>query len=43
MVLPAANNELRDLGERREVEGDLEVEPRTLLVKLLEREVSYQK
>jgi hypothetical protein len=23
MVLPAANNELRDMGERREVEGDL--------------------
>jgi len=41
MVLPAANNELRDLGEHRSVEGDLAAEPRTLLVKLIEREIEY--
>lgn len=41
MVLPAANNELRDIGEHKQTEGDLQAEPKQLLVKLLEREVEY--
>lgn len=43
MVLPAANNERREIGESRRIEGDLQEDPKVLLVHLLEREVDYQK